>query len=180
MSEFSESFHLKSDRQEEGVALLEKVSLKGYVLPPHNNWVSFVLEEYQYEQLNEDLIKANKGLLVHYTFSEDSDWTISVYKGSQRVMHYSCSWEDGIAINNEELNLDIVKDLAAVEVSEEELRDLFYPEDEDALFDSPPAYRIAEILGLRHYSWFGYNYVKDLIALGEIEGSELKNVIAVG
>lgn len=43
MSEFSESFHLKSDRLEEGVVLLEKVSLKGYVLPPHNNWVSYLI-----------------------------------------------------------------------------------------------------------------------------------------
>lgn len=85
--------------------------------------------------------------------SEDSDWTISVYRDSERIMHYNCNWEEGeIVINDEELDMEIIKDLAASPISDEELNSTLYPEDEDALFDEIPlAYRIAAVLGLKRY-----------------------------
>ena len=98
-------------------------------------------------------------------------------------MHYNCNWEEGeIVINDEELDLEIIKDLAASPVSDEELNSIFYPEDEDALFDEIPlAYRIAAVLGLKRYDWFSYNYIEGLIETGDTDAEpELDSIIAVG
>ena len=45
MSEFSESYHLRSERQDDAVELLRRAKLKGYVYPPTSGWVTFLAEQ---------------------------------------------------------------------------------------------------------------------------------------
>ncbi len=50
MSQFSVSFHLKTDNPQEVVDLLKGCGLKGYVFPSVNNWTMFVCEEENLER----------------------------------------------------------------------------------------------------------------------------------
>lgn len=180
MSEFSESYHLKSSKQEDGVSLLKRASLSGYVLPQHSGWVSLVLKESQFEPIDE-LISSNHGQLIHYIYAEDHGWEISIYLNSKQVLNYRCDWEDEISIDDKSLRMDLIKELSTQEVSDEQLGEIFYPKGFDDIFDNPPAYRIAEILGLKHYEWFSYNYVNsDLESGGTGMGLPLKEIISVG
>ena len=49
MSEFSESYHLRSERQEDAVELLRRAKLKGYVYQPVSGWVTFLAEQGVFE-----------------------------------------------------------------------------------------------------------------------------------
>ncbi len=180
MSEFSESYHLKSNNQTDAVSLLKKASLSGHVLPQHNGWVSFVVKESQFEPIDK-LISSNQGQLIHYIYAEDHGWEISIYFDSKRVFNYRCDWEDEISVDDNGLSMDLIKELSMQEVSDEQLGEIFYPNDFDGIFDNPPAYKIAEILGLKHYEWVSYDYVNSDLETGET-GMELtlKDIIRVG
>ncbi|MFC5406450.1 hypothetical protein [Cohnella soli] len=90
MSEFSESYHLHSNDQEEGVSLLKRAGVKGFVYPQENNWVT-ILPEGDTFQENKKLITSNEGTLVHYIFAEDHCWSIDIFEGANRVFQYECS-----------------------------------------------------------------------------------------
>lgn len=83
MSEFSFSYHLRTNDPQEVVNLLKSCGLKGYVFPSVNNWTTFVCEEEDVEE-NAKLINANTGLLVYYSFAEDFGWGFSIFKGNEK------------------------------------------------------------------------------------------------
>lgn len=166
MSEFSESYHLKSNNQNDAVLLLKRALLSGYVLPQHSGWVSLVLKESQFEPID-NLISSSQGQLIHYIYAEDHRWEISIYLDSKQVLNYRCDWEDEMSIDDKGLRMDLVKELSTQEVSDEQLDEIFYPKDLDDIFDNPPAYRIAEILGLKHYEWVSYDNVNSDLESGD-------------
>ena len=45
MSEFSCSYHLKSESADECVSLIKRADVSGFVFPPRGGWVSFVVDE---------------------------------------------------------------------------------------------------------------------------------------
>lgn len=49
MSEFSDSYHLRSNNQQDGVDLLRAAGLRGYVFPPENGWVTVVAEGEEFD-----------------------------------------------------------------------------------------------------------------------------------
>jgi hypothetical protein len=42
MSEFSESYHLEADDQQDGLCLLRRANLEGFVFPPQYGWVTII------------------------------------------------------------------------------------------------------------------------------------------
>ena len=44
MSEFSESYHLRSERAQDAIDILKSAGKKGYVYEPINGWVTFLPE----------------------------------------------------------------------------------------------------------------------------------------
>ena len=49
MSEFSESYHLRSERADDAIELLRRAKRKGYVYQPINGWITFLAEEGVFE-----------------------------------------------------------------------------------------------------------------------------------
>ena len=70
MSEFSESFHLRSDCQQNGEDLLRRAGLTGAVFSPVRGWVTVVPESEMYEAVDQ-MVASNQGLLLHYLYAED-------------------------------------------------------------------------------------------------------------
>ena len=97
MSEFSESYHLKTSETEHGIELLSRAGLRGFVFPATNGWVT-VLPEGEPFAPNEPLIKASTGTLFYFGNAEDHGWWFAVYVDANPIASYTCSWEDSIQV----------------------------------------------------------------------------------
>ncbi|MCK8487534.1 hypothetical protein M0651_10155 [Paenibacillus sp. MBLB2552] len=163
MSEFSESYHLFSIDQNEGIKLLKKAWLRGFVYPSSYNWVTIVPSGRSF-QPNKRLINKNKGVLVHLINAEDHGWSISIYDGRKRTFHYECNWEEEIDINQDEYNRERFVDLVNSNpyqqktVTPLDITKVFYVSDFEELFERNPVQQVAELLGFENYEWISYEY----------------------
>lgn len=165
MSEFSESYHLRCDDQDEGVSLLKRAGLSGFVFPSNNNWITVLAEDGEFE-LNKSLVHANRGLMLHYVFAEDHGWGFAIVEDDQVKCQYGCYWEDDIRTHNSRLDIDIVRPLITPEpaapVDTFSLHRFFAgPKSIDDLvgLPEPQAYTFAKMLELPRYSWLSHNYL---------------------
>ncbi|HEY9187328.1 MAG TPA: hypothetical protein VIR55_05435 [Ignavibacteria bacterium] len=180
MSEFSFSFHLRTNNSQEVVNLLKGCGLNGYVFPSTNNWTTFVCEEEDIEK-NDKLINANSGLLVYYTFAEEYGWGFSIFKDNKKICSYDCLWggpifdEDGEVIideNGELLELeDITIDDSNLNVNEllgliendfskvNKMKEILYPKSMQETIESNPHCAFTELLGIENTNWISYGIV---------------------
>jgi hypothetical protein len=165
MSEFSESYHLQTSNIQDGIDLLKRASLKGFVYPASNNWVTLLPEGSSF-QPNNKLIQANQGLLLHYINAEDHGWAFNIYEGIIQTSHYECTWEEDITIDQQDLNPEKVQSIISSNqqlqqpITTIELIDLLTPEDLEQLFETTPAEQFAQLVGLENYEWVSYDYVQ--------------------
>lgn len=80
MSEYSESYYLRSEEQNEGVQLLERARLHGYVFPPSGGWVQ-ILADGPKVVPNIRLLGVNSGILLHYVVPDGVSVSLEVYEG---------------------------------------------------------------------------------------------------
>lgn len=92
MSEFSESYHLKTASQDEAAALLEHAGFPGAVFAPSGIWTTVVPWAGLFEAMK-PMAEANEGILLHYVFAEDHCWHATLYDGPQIAWEYLCSWD---------------------------------------------------------------------------------------
>lgn len=169
MSEFSDSYHLKTANPTEAVELLKRSGLKGYVFPESNGWVTLVAEGSEFDP-NEQLIAANKGIILHYACAEDHGWFFSIYQGDKRVSHYECIWEEELEVNDTELNKDLLIKLIEEptgKVNLEEIEAFLHPEEIEEIFENPVYNRFAEEIGLQYFEWLSYSYYEDVYESGD-------------
>lgn len=177
MSEFSVSFHLRTDNSQEVVNLLKDCGLNGYVFPSVNNWTTFVCEEEDIEK-NDKLINANSGLLVYYNFAEEYGWGFSIFKANEKVCSYDCLWggpifdEDGeviidengelleledISIDDSNLKINELLGLIENDVSKvNKIKEILYPKSIQEAIESNPHYTFVELLGIENIDWISY------------------------
>lgn len=161
MSEFSESFHLRSKNQQDGVNLLKRAGLAGVVFAPTNDWVTVVPEAGLLEAV-EPMVRANQGTLLHYMCAEDHGWQFGIYKNTRPVCRYECGWDPDFEIKDDELDVDVVADLLRKKSQRDQLEAVLQPEGMDAVFDGDlPAYQFANLLGLKHYEWLSGQYLDE-------------------
>lgn len=165
-SEFSESYHIKASNQQEGIALLQRAGLKGYVFPEKNGWVTILpqYEKYPFIPI-EKLIKANESLMVYYACAEDHGWTLNIYQKSENILSYDCDWTyKEIRIKDNGLNLAILKKIIGKPSQEKDdhfWKKVFYPKNHNDIFENElPSYNIAKLLSLPFYEWLSYDYIK--------------------
>lgn len=87
MSQFFESYHLRSADRNEAVTLLKGAGLRGFVFPSGDGWTSFVCDGEPFA-VNEALLKANRGYLLQFAYSDDHGWTFVVINGHDIVFAY--------------------------------------------------------------------------------------------
>ena len=161
MSEFSESFHLRSDSQQNGEDLLRRAALTGAVFSPVRGWVTVVPESEMYEAVDQ-MVASNQGLLLHYLYAEDHGWQFSLYKNNSIISQYECGWESELAINDSDLNQAALVSLLIEKSREKVLQNILYPPDLNAVIMDPPAYRFANLVGLEHYEWLAGGYLDEI------------------
>lgn len=166
MSEFSESYHLATEHQQDAVDLLNRSATRGFVFPPNNKWVSFVAETSEYGHSDSRIITSNRGTLLHYVHAEDHGWEFSVYEGPDCTTRYACRWEDELEVEDADLDLALVERLIHEhhpEASGADLETILHPSDMDAIFEDldtgTPADAFARTLGLGNTSWVSWHYL---------------------
>jgi hypothetical protein len=160
MSEFSESYHLRSEWAEDAIDLLRRAKRKGYVYPPVNGWVTFVADEGAFEP-DERTVAAATHPLLHYVSAEDHGWSFELYDGPRVACAYRCDWDNDIRVEDSRYSRAALQQF--VPSAQPELLDDFEsqlrPQDFEALFESEPSKLFAQAVGLEHYDWLGYDYV---------------------
>jgi hypothetical protein len=165
MSEFSESYHLFSREQKEGIDLLKRSFLRGFVYPVSNNWVT-ILPSGRIFQANKRLINRNKGILIHLIHAEDHGWSLSIYDNKNRTFHYECNWDEDLEINQDEYHRERLVELINSNpnkirtVIPLDITKIFYVTDLEELFEKKPVSEIANLLRLEHFEWLSYDYVQ--------------------
>lgn len=180
MSQFSVSFHLKTEDPQICVDMINSCGLKGYVFPQVNNWVSFVCEEEDITK-NNSIIQANKGLLIYYYYAEDFGWGFSVFKLKKRICRYECMWsgpmldeygefvfdEDGellelqdLKVEDADLKMNILFQLLDNDFNKMNyMKELLHPQSIEEAIQNNPSYNFAELLGIENFDWISYEYV---------------------
>ncbi|TNE48761.1 MAG: hypothetical protein EP343_15235 [Deltaproteobacteria bacterium] len=125
MSEFSDSYHLRTNDPLEAVRLIHTLGCAGVVLPLVGEWVTFLVEGPTSGPMAE-LVEANTGRLLHYTHAEDHGTWLRFFSGNNEVTEASCSWETP---NEREMMLQERQAL-------EEMREAGYPIDEETFLPS--------------------------------------------
>ena len=174
MSEYSESYHLKAGSTEDGIDLLRRAGLRGFVLPASNGWVT-VLPEGEPFVPDEALIAANTGTLLYYASAEDHGWWFALYVRNTPMASYSCTWEESIQIHQP-------LDIAALEqtlgpvlstLGDEQTRKMLNPTDMDVVSEQSPPHIFAKAVGLSNYRWLSFHYLMTDKERGEnnVEGA---------
>ena len=94
MSEFTETYHLRSDQQLIGLELLDRAGLHGYVFPPQDGWM-MVLAEGRLFADNLELVTHNRqsDVLMRIIYAEDHGWFCEFFAGPQRAAAIQQSWD---------------------------------------------------------------------------------------
>lgn len=161
MSEFSESYHLRSEHHQDAIDLLHALERRGYVYRSTNGWVTFVVEASTFEP-DAQIVAAAPQPLLHYVFTEDHGWSFTLYDRGAVVSCYRCSWSD------DELQVDdaaysrahLLQVIPVVQPQLlEDVEQWLHPRDIDELLEAQPSKLFAQAMGLVHYDWLSYDYI---------------------
>jgi hypothetical protein len=160
MSEFSESYHLRSEQAEDAIALLRRAKRKGYVYQPVNGWVTFLAEEGTFEP-DERIVAAAAHPLLHYVSAEDHGWSFTLFDRTKAVSGYRCDWDSEINIDDSRYSRAALQQLvpSAQPALLDDFESRLHPKDFDELHEAEPSKLLAQALGLEHYDWLAYDYM---------------------
>jgi len=158
LSEFSESYHLRSADLDDGVTLLQRAGLPGFVFRPEAGWVTLLAPGPPFVP-NLRLVQANPSLLLRYFFAEDHGWGFDVYRGAFRVAAFEVDW-DAEALVKHPCTPEALA-LLAPEAPLRQLREvssLLNTDDLDQSLGDENAELFATTVGLTRYGWLSYAY----------------------
>ena len=160
MSEFSESYHLRSERADDAIEILRLAKRKGYVYQPANGWVSFVAEDGVFEP-DERIVAAARLPLLHFVSAEDHGWSFTLFDRGNVVSAYRCNWENDITADDSRYSRETLQRLvpSAHPSSLDELERRLHPTDIDELLAVNRSRLFAQAVGLEHYEWLSYDYI---------------------
>ena len=154
MSEFSDSFHLRAS-VDEAAAFARTLGARGIVMPEGNRWscvVSASLEE------PEDGLERRRGLAIHFAYAADHECRAQLFDGGRKVGDIRILFE-GQKPRPFDPRPWIERGLLDAAGAAQVARWVERGE------PGPPArrvgYRLAELLGLRHYKWLSSHDLDD-------------------
>lgn len=177
MSEFSESYQLRGEDQQAGVATLGRGRLSGWVLAPGGGWTTLIpAVEFRGEYLHQLMAASGPQPILYYMHAEDHGWSFAWAVGGAVEFTYSCDWDDDIDVRTSAADeADFARRIAVLGIS----GDLSWLLDEatiDRMLMSGdhPAPMFARAVGLTNFEWLSGSYV-----LAD-EGPDDPDAIAVG
>lgn len=158
MSDFSDTYHLRTSRVEDAVALLRRAGIHGFVLPEDGEWV-LIVPSGEVFVANQKLIEANHGELIHFMYAEDHGWGFELYSGSEEVLSYGCSWDQVITVERPLDYSALIERHPAfgARFTKEQLQRLFEPDSLELLLELSPADACADVFGLKYVHWIRYD-----------------------
>ena len=160
MSEFSESYHLRTGQPQDAVRLLNQAKLVGFVYPQTNGWVTFVAENGVF-QPDQRIVAAANHPLLHYASAEDHGWSFALFSAGKPVSSYESEWSQEITWDDSRYSRAAIEahvsnlDRALLDEFERKMR----PESFDDLFEWEPSKLFARAIQLEHYEWLSFLYV---------------------
>lgn len=155
MSEFSESYHLQSERAEDAIELLRRALLGKKRNPAIGRPENVSLEP------GAGIVDAAIQPLLHYVSAEDHGWSFTLFDRANVVCAYSCDWDDEITVDDSQYSrASLVRYIPAVKAALlDDLESRLNPEDIDELFEVEPSKLFAQAIGLEHYDWLSYDFM---------------------
>jgi hypothetical protein len=178
MSEYSDSYHIRTDDPVRVRQRLRQARMAGLVFGPANGWLTFVPYEDNHEfrgrstaeGFTQDLSRVVGGLVLHYTYGEDHGWGFSVTQPGKALTTFECWWDPAPSVQCGGLDEGALSNVVAMESIAPLLREF----DVGTAAQERPAHRFAELLKLPAYKWLSPHlaqyHTEDLIAQG---GSKL-------
>jgi hypothetical protein len=160
MSDFSESYHLRTERTDDAIELLKGLGRKGFVFEPANGWVTFVVDGGNFEPDQQIVAKARQPLL-HFVSAEDHGCGFWLFDQGKVVSAYACEWENDITVDDAKYSRQALERLvpSADGPSLDEFERRMRPEDIEELFGANPSRVFAQAVGLEHFEWVSYDYI---------------------
>ncbi len=174
MSEFSDSFHIRTDDPAECLQRLRRARLAGITFGPSNGWLTFI----PYEELKafrdaqgegvfaRQLSQILSAAVLHYSYGEDHGWSFTWVRPGEAPSGFACWWNPEPTVERARLDLEALRPIADVDA----LAPLFEGADAARAFEWRPAYAFAEILRLPAYKWLSpqlaQRHTGDLIEQG--------------
>ncbi len=154
MSEFSESYHLRSENIADGIALLQKIKVEGIVFPPQNGWVSLIVQGDLNDHI-ETIAAAWSKRIMHYMYAQDHAFMFNYFDKGDRVTGALATWDIDLVIDTEDLKHEILNLFISNEDEKLEMQTLFKLKEVRQVMDINMAYRFAQILKLPYYQNLG-------------------------
>ena len=153
MSEFSESFHIRTAAPKEALKALRKAKIGGVVFPARNGWLSFV--PFADTPLLVDptsqaqkILEATAMPVLHYRFAEDHGWSFKLHRPNEPPVAYECVWDSENTENRTRFDAGALSEIMDGAVTGTAI---------EAVLAGPEhfgdAYRFAELLKLPAYQW---------------------------
>ncbi len=162
MSEFSESYHLRSGTIDAGLELLQSARLAGFLFPPSKDWVT-ILPAGELFVPHRSLLAQNHGLLLRYFFAEDHGWGFSVHRGAFPAGSFEVSWSlRGVSLakacSAETLSLLLPRSRPSTLAR---LVTLINCTHFATAVGEDAAHAFAKAIGLTNYVWLSYRWAAD-------------------
>jgi hypothetical protein len=113
MSEFSDSYHIRTDDPAGVKQRLRQARLAGVIFGPSGGWLTFVpyeeLAVYRRSMVGDaftvQLSQVLSATVLHYNFSEDHGWSFAVARPGEKLNRFACWWDPEPTIEREHLVL---------------------------------------------------------------------------
>lgn len=171
MSEFSESYHIRTNDPADTKQRLRRARLAGIVFGPSNGWLTFIPYEdlkcfSQGSSFAQQLSRVLGTVVLHYNYAEDYGWSFAVVQPDGSRDSFACWWEPEQAIERDQLDLRALTSFAPNEAIEPLLQQF----DTATASRQKPAYRFAQLLRLLAYEWLSphlaQHHTADLLSQG--------------
>jgi hypothetical protein len=160
VSEFSTSYHIRTDASKETLSRLRQGGFSGLAFPPANGWLTFVpfpmCEALGRSMDTPERLMTVSGMpVLEYSFAEDHGWSFTLYSPEAVPSRLQQSWDFEPATDISELEIESVVQLATDATQARIIRNLV-----SATPGAEIATAFAEALGLPVYRWLSPDYAQ--------------------
>ncbi len=161
MSEFSESYHIRTTAPKAVLGRLRQAGFAGLAFPPANGWLTFVPFPTcralgRFAQAGQPLSAVAEEPVLEYQFAEDHGWSLVLYRPGHPLSRLAQAWDPEPAADTSEFDIDGLVEMVADPAAANAIRGLL------ATVPAPDvALRFAEALGLPAYRWLSPAYAQN-------------------
>lgn len=164
MSEFSESYHIKTDRPDETIRRLANAGLHGLAFPPAAGWLTFIpygLSEFPFSgAAAQPILDAVDQPVLWYVYGEDHGWQFALLRPNKDPMGFECWWDPEPSSDDSYLDLAALEKLMPEPGRVSELNTVLRTMTMAEAFKHPPGPAFAALLGLPAYNWLSEQYAR--------------------